>query len=267
MKQITPENRKEFDEKAKWYREKAKEILEKEKEMLNLIKRDNSGVSYKKMLLVEEMIYVSTLFMAVNSLSLEILNTKNNEALNDARKILYKAIIYLEDVVTDLVDAPFSEYSKKLEEIENIPLEKRYSIIQKLGLSMRMLTDAYGENTKWKWSFVELEARFATISKNLIDLKSAVKAFFDPRDPEYETTVSYLRLVMSLLDEAASGYRDKYELSTRRLDDMRLGIQYLLALRRIQILLGKSEEAENLKKKALVWKSKMESDQKKERSN
>lgn len=132
---------------------------------------------------------------------------------------------------------------------------------------MRMLTDAYGENTKWKWSFVELEARFATISKNLIDLKSAVKAFFDPRDPEYETTVSYLRLVMSLLDEAASGYRDKYELSTRRLDDMRLGIQYLLALRRIQILLGKSEEAENLKKKALVWKSKMESDQKKERSN
>ena len=43
---------------------------------------------------------------------------------------------------------------------------------------------------------------------------------------------------------------------------MRLGINYLLALRRLDILLNEKDEAEELKKKIIVWKTKLEKDQK-----
>ena len=123
------------------------------------------------------------------------------------------------------------------------------------------------ENSKWKWSFVELEGRFATVAKNLIDMKAANKDYIDVRSPNYDITVLYFRLITKLLNNSATSYRDKYELSTRRIDDMRNGIKYLLALRKLYVLIGNSEQAEDVKKKAVVWKDKMDADHKKGISN
>ncbi|OJF75713.1 MAG: hypothetical protein BKP49_10990 [Treponema sp. CETP13] len=262
MAQITIEKRKDFEEKSKVYRDGITEINKLEKETILQINRDPTNSGYKKMALIEKLIYSATLSIAINALSLEVLDTKNNEALNDARKILYKTVIYLEEIVTNLVDAPFSDYAQKLEAISNVSLEKRYLLVKKLGLAIRLVTDAFGENSKWKWSFIELEARFSTVSKNLVNMKELIQAYNDPRNPEYQISVQFIRLIMRLLDKSSNGYRDKYELSTHRLDDMRLAIQYVISLRRIQILLGQTDEAENLKKKVSVWKAKMEADQK-----
>ena len=55
-------------------------------------------------------------------------------------------------------------------------------------------------------------------------------------------------------------YRDRYELASRRLDDMRMAINLLIANRRIAMALGDNTESENIRKKALVWKTKMEAD-------
>lgn len=263
MAKIAVESRELFNSKIKPYKDLVQKSLEKEKSILDLIVKDTSGIGYKKLLLAEEMMYITTLQLIVNNLSVEILGTKNTDSLNEGRKALYKAIIYLEEIVTNQIDAPFSEYEAKVAEISNIPLEKRYYIVKKLGLAIRLILDAYGENTKWKWSFIEIQGRFATIAKNLIDLKAATKDFFDPRSSDFDNTVNYLRLIKKLLGESADGYRERYELSTRRIDDMRLAINYLLALRRIYVLLNEKDEAEEIKKKALVWKDKMESDQKK----
>ncbi len=195
------------------------------------------------------------------------MEVKNNDALNDARKILYKAIIYLEEVVTDGIDVPYSELSDKLEKISSVSIANRYMIIRKLGLAITILKDAFGDNSKWKWSFVELEGRFSTIAKNLIDMRSSVKDYFDPHSEDYETTVLYIRLITKLLTNSATAYRDKYELSTRRIDDMRNAIKYLLALRKLNVAIGNSEQAEEIKKKAIVWKDKMDSDHKSGLSN
>ena len=140
-------------------------------------------------------------------------------------------------------------------------------IIRKLGLAITILKDAFGDNSKWKWSFVELEGRFSTIAKNLIDMRSSVKDYFDPHSEDYETTVLYIRLITKLLTDSATAYRDKYELSTRRIDDMRNAIKYLLALRKLNVAIGNSEQAEEIKKKAIVWKDKMDSDHKSGLSN
>ena len=267
MAKITNEDRELFKKEAKQYEDLIKAELDKEKEMLGTIKGDAVGVEYKKMILAEQMIYIATLYNAINSASVKILDVKNNDALNEGRKILYKAIIYLEEIVTNLINATQDDVSEKMEAISNTPLEKRYFLVRKLGLAIQMIIDAFGDNSKWKWSFVELEGRFAAVAKNFYDFKNYIKAYFDPSNPDNENSILYLRLIRTLLDKSANAYRDKYELSSRRLDDMKNAINFLLALRRVSVALGESDSAEELKKKAMTWNVKMEADQKAGKSN
>ena len=267
MAKISEETRLHFAEVIKPYKERISLTLEKEKTMLNGMHDGDVDLCFKKLLLCDDMIYISSLYMAQNSLSLKLMDVKNNDALNDARKILYKAIIYLEEIVTNIIDTPYSELTPYHEKMTSINIKRRYEIVQKLGLAINMLKDAFGDNSKWKWSFVELEGRFATVAKNLIDMKSAVKDYFDPRAEDYETTVLYMRAIIRLLNDSATAYRDKYELYTRRIDDMRNGIKYLLALRKLYLAIGDSDNAEEVKKKALVWKDKMDADHKAGLSN
>src|SRR5574344_711385 len=262
MANINEETRADFNSKQQPYKDAIDASLNKEKSIVEIMKKDTTGISYKKLLLAEEMIYVATLYITINNISVKILDTKNNDALNEARKSIYKAIIYMEDIVSNVVDCPYSELTDKLETISNTPIEKRYFLVRKLGLAIRLLMDAYGENTKWKWTFVELQGRLAVIAKNMIDMKVAAKDYFDPRSPDYDNTVLYVRMIRKLLDLSSIGYRDKYELSTRRLDDIRIAINYLLALRRVSIVIGDKDAAEEIKKKAIVWKDKMDADQK-----
>lgn len=262
MAKISAESRELFNSKIVPYKDEINSRLNKEKEVLALIAKDQSGSGYKKIFLCDDQIYVATVWIAINKLSVELLDTKNNDALNDARKSLYKAIINLEEIVTSVINCSFSEIEDKLSEISNIPLERRFYLVKKLGLAIQLLMDAYGENTKWKWSFVELQGRFCTVAKNLLDMKKACKDYFDPSSPDYDNTVYYIRLILKLLDQSATQYRDRYELSTHRIDDMTNAINYLMALRRLQILLNMKDEAEESKKKALVWKDKLDADHK-----
>ncbi len=263
MAKITEESRRIFNTKIASHKDEIDRIFENEKSLIASMDKNAPDNAYKKIRVTEELIHASTLYVLINNLSLALLETKNTDALNEGRKTLYKAIIYLEEIVTNLIDAPFDEYKDEVEQIANISLEKRYELVRKIGLAIRLIVDAYGENTKWKWSFVELEGRFSTVAKNIVNLKDVIRIYFDPRNPEYDTAVFYLRLIKKLLAQSADGYRDRYELSTRRIDDMRLAINYLKALRRLHIVLDEAVDAEEVKKKALVWKSKMEIDQKK----
>jgi len=263
MAKVSDSARQAYGEKVAVYQQQIDSQVIREKNMLDLLERDQSGSSYKKLMLADEMLYLATLHITKHNLSVSNLGVKNEDALNDARKTLYKAIIYIEEVVSNYIDVPYSDYEDKVEEIKNIPESKRYYLIRKLGLAIRLVMDAYGDNTKWRWAFVELEGRFATIAKNIMDLKSASKDGLDPHSPEYDDTVFHLRLVKRLLQQAADRYREKYELSTGRIDDFRLAINYLQALRRIHLILNERDGAEDVKKKADIWKEKMEKDHQK----
>jgi hypothetical protein len=267
MSKISEETRLHFNEAIQPYKGKTTATLAKEKTMLNGMHKGDIDYENKKLILCEDMIYAASLYMAQNSLSLRLMEVKNNDALNDARKLLYKAIIYLEEIVSDTIDVPYTDLTPLLETIHNVPIIRRFTLIRKLGLAITMLKDAFGDNSKWKWSFVELEGRFATVSKNFIDMKAAYKDYFDPSGADYETTVLYIRMIQKQLNDSATAYRDKYELSTRRIDDMRNAIKYLLALRKLYIAIGDSAQAEEVKKKAVVWKDKMDADHKAGLSN
>jgi hypothetical protein len=75
--------------------------------------------------------------------------------------------------------------------------------------------------------------------------------------------MAHLGLARELLQQAADRYREKYELSTLRIDDIKLGINYLAAVRRMHIVLGEAELADVVKKKMEIWRTKMENDIKK----
>lgn len=262
MAKVTGEDRERFKEVIVPYQSKIKAYLTKETTVLNAIRNDETGKEHKKIGLVENMTTTASLYMAINSLSVKMLDVKNNDALNDARKMLYRAVIYCEDVVTDYIDVSFTELSEKLEAISTITIKKRYELMQRLGLAITMLKNAFGDNSKWRWSFVELEGRFAAVAKNLIDMKASVKDYFDPNSENYETTVMYIRMIGRIVDASANGYRDKYEQSSRRIDDMRNAIKFLLARHKICVALGDRNAAEEIKKKAVVWHDKMEADHK-----
>ena len=265
MAKISNEIRLQYLEKIKPYKASIQAMLKKEETILQIIKKDSLGAAMKRLLLVEDMLSLTATYLIISGVSQSMLKLRAEEALNDARKSIYKAIIYLEEVVSPFIDAPFSEYEERLVEIETVDARKRYTLIKKIGLVIQLLVDAYGDNTKWRWSFVEMEGRFATVAKNIMNLKTAVNNT-DPRSPDYEPTLYHLAMMKRLLMQAADRYREKYELSTSRIDDFKMGINFLNSLRRIHIVLGERNEAETLKKKSEIWNSKMEKDLKKKES-
>jgi hypothetical protein len=263
MAKVSSEDRHQYYEKIKPYKAAISSYLKKEEMVLAVLKRDATGAVFKKLALVDEMISMASNYIILSGVSQSMLKLRSEESLNEGRKSLYKAVIYLEEVVSNLVDAPFSEYEEKLAQIVSIDAKRRYLLVRRLGLALQLLENAYGDNTKWKWAFVELEGRYAATAKNIIDLKSAA-ANMDPRAADYEPTVRHLRMIKKLLSQAADRYREKYELSTNRIDDFKMGITFLTALRRLHIILGDKDDAEMVKKKLDIWSAKLELDIKKQ---
>lgn len=262
MAKIPDEKRNELASAIIPYDERIKAIEKKEKQLIDEMKKSGENVEIKKIAIISDLLFLSSLYMVKSSLSEKIIDAKNNDALNDSRKVLYRAVIYLEETVTNFIDVPYSDLTKNWEAIESVSVQEKYFLIRKFLLVLNLLKHAFGENSKWKWSFVELEGRVCTIAKNLIDMKKASKDFFEPSSDGYEVTVSYIRLVDKLLEVAAKQYRDKYELSSRRIDDMASAIKYLRARHKLCIAINDKENAEEVKKRADVWKEKMDADNK-----
>jgi hypothetical protein len=264
MAKISNIERLRYLERTDSFQTTIKGLLKKEKETLPLIRADNEESSMIRVALAGDMLNLVSNYIIISGVSNVVLGIRNEEALNDARKSLYKCVIYLEGALGNYVDAPFSDYEDKLAGIARMSAADRYLLVRKLGLAIQLLEDAYGDHSKWKWSFVELEGRFSAVAKNILDLKKAA-ANTDLRSPEYEPTARHIRLIKKLLSHAADRYREKYELSTRNVEDLKMGIRFLSALRRIQSLFGNRREVEETKKKMDVWETKLSADFKKDR--
>jgi len=255
-------NKELFTERVYEYDQRINKLLKHEQSLLTLIKNDKFGAGYKRLVLVDEMIYLTTLYLAKFKLSVSLLGGKNENILNEARKTLYKALIYLEEIVSNFIDAPFADYEKGLASISHLTEKQRYYLIRKLGLAIAMVIEAYGDNTKWRWSFIDIEGRFAVVAKNIMDLKEITKTGLNPLSDDYDTVVFHLRLVKKLLTKSADKYREKYEIATNAITDFRTAILFLEALKRIHLILNEHREVEEVKRKLEIWNDKMEKDQK-----
>ena len=262
MARISNEAKQRYSEKVKEYKQRIDQFLHHEKLVQESLPADENGAHYKRLTLADDRLNLASYYLLLNRISVALLGVKNDAFLNDARKSCYQSIIFLEQVVSSLIDAPYSDYSERLDLIADYHDSHRYALARKLGFTIQSVEDDFGDNSKWRWSFVELEGRFATVTKNLINMKTVI-AGMDPRVEGYEARVGHLALAKELLQRAADRYREKYELSTLRIDDFKLAIAYLAALRRIHMMLGETQQSDVIKKKIDVWKSKMETDERK----
>jgi len=263
MAKITEQDRQAYQDKIRIYTKEVDSILDSEKTMLEEIGKNEQEAPMKKLTLVDDMLNLTSCYIAISGVSQAVLKTKNEEALNDGRKMLYKAVIYLEEIVSNYIDAPFSDYEEKLALIASFDANQRYLMIRKMGLAIDLLEHAYGDNSKWRWTFVDLEGRFAATAKNIMDLRNVI-ANKSPQSPYYDSTVYHLRLIKKLLMQSADRYREKYELSTSQTSDFKTGISFLGALKRLHTILGESEDAESTKKKLSIWTTKLDTDTKKQ---
>ena len=261
MGKISDEARQQYYERIKEYKQSAEAILQRERSIQKMLSEEDPGTPYKRVTLAEERLNLASYYLLQNRVSVALLGVKADNFLNDARKSCYQSVIYLEDVVSSYIDAPFSDYEEQLALIEGMDDQKRHHLIRKLGFTIQSVEEAFGPNTKWKWSFVELEGRFTTVAKNIVDFKNMVSKL-DPRIEGYRDRIAHLDLVKELLMQSADRYREKYELSTNRIDDFKTGVAYLSALRRVHAILSEPDQAEQVKKKLDVWKSKLTADEK-----
>lgn len=261
MAKVNEEARKKYFERIAPYKKTVNELKDKESRIEAMLKVDAAGEPYKRLALARDNLCTVSRFLVINSLSVSLLGVKNENALNDARKTCYKAVIQLEKVFTNLLDVPFSEYEEALKACESFPEMERFELVRKTGLSIALVKEGLGDNSRWKWSIVELEGRLAAVAKNSLNLKTLVQGM-DPRSDGYRERIEFFNLTRKILQGAADSYRMRYEVSTGRMDDFRTAISYLGALQRLSLLLGRANEAAALKRKIDIWKGKMESDQK-----
>jgi hypothetical protein len=262
MAKISQAAKKKYLEKIKEYKKVVSGFVENEKKIKLLMQNSQKGANYKRLQLCDENINMVSYFILMNSLSVSLLGIKNEAFLNEARKCCYKSIIYLEEIVSTYIDAPFSEYEERLATIEAFDDVSRYKLVRKLGFAIASVEDAFGINSKWKWSFVELEGRYTTVLKNLINLKTVLSKM-NPSVEGYRERRDHLELAIEMLKRTSARYREKYELSTLRIDDIKQGINYLAALKRLQTLMNDTDDIEITKRKIDVWTTKMEADSKK----
>ena len=259
MAKVSEEAKRKYSEKIKAYKKMVDDQLQKERQILQILKNDDTGAGFKKLMLANEILNIVSYYVLMNELSLALLGIKNEAFLNDGRKACFKALIYLEEVFTDYLDVPYSEYEDHLEAVAEFSDEDRFNLIRKAGFSIDSINSAYGEGSKWKWSFVDMNGRLAVAAKNCMDLKK-MAAGMDPRVPGYQVRIQQLNLTRRLLQQSADDFRKKYELSTMRIDDFKRAINFLSSLKRLSIVLKRHSDVEALKKKIDIWKLKMETD-------
>ena len=264
MARITLEQRNRYAAKVKEYKANTDAILAAEQSLLTLLKQQGPGPGsgYVRIKLANEALVLTSYHILVNTLSVALLGVKNEDSLAEARKSIGRCIKYLEEIVTGWVDAAFSEYEKNLEDISEVSYEDRYELLRKIGFAIREIEEGYGANSKWKWAFVEIWAKFSVVAKNMLDLKKAY-VDMDIESANREVVMAYVGFVKRMFQATADRYREKYEMFSNKMEDFKQAILYLTGLRRLHIVFGERSEAEELKKKIEIWSAKLESDQKK----
>jgi hypothetical protein len=258
---LNDEAKKKYVEHVSPYKKFIADLQSKENRIEGILKNSDPGESYKRLTLAEDNLTMVSYNLVMNALSVTLLGIKNENALNDAKKGCSLAIIQLEKVFTDLLDVPFGDYEESLKATASFSEIKRYDLIRKTGLSLSLVNDSFGENNKYKWTLVDLNGRLAVVAKNCLDLRTLVQGM-DPRIEGYRERVEFFNLSRRMLKDSADNYRKKYELSTKRMEDFRRSISFLGALLRLSMLLGRQNEAVELRRKIDIWKRKMESDNK-----
>lgn len=263
MPKVTGALKNQCAEQQKYYKDKIEEYQKRIKKLEDGL-MDMPEVDFPQKLNIAFLSLVEASYhCALSTISFTLLEMKMESAMNAARKLLVKVMVLCEDVYGKESDMPLS-YN---EEAHNIVEEQfndkwKYDFLCALGYIIDYLKDMYGDNSKWKWNFVELEGRLALLSKNMINFKTFIK-FWEPGVEYYAERCNHMKLVKQLLADNADAYRMRYELADKHTDSMRFAIALSSTLRMVYVYLGEVDNMNKQKKIIDLWVKKMNDDGKK----
>ena len=250
------EKKRKYGEEIAFLKRKADEVNQ---QIRHYEQKQTDNLNLSKISLASGYVDLVSVYCAMTDLSLSLLGFKNESFLDLARKSLYKSIITLESVVSNIVDLPLGENYDLLKSLEGFSDGEKLRLVKKLGFTISLLEDRYGKNSKWKWSFVEIGGRYAVVAKNLFDFRSYQEKN-DPRVEGFDDRYDYLFLVKELLIDSSNRYREKYELTDHTPDDMKKAIDSLRALKKVHTLFNEMGEVQNITKRIDLWTQKLDDD-------
>lgn len=257
MAKITEQQRNEYRKEINSYQDKIKTISKRIQDINQLLAKNDPQTPRLRIEKVNITLQQISYYTAMNEISINRLEVKNTGFLENARKALYNVIITLEKQISAKIDASYTEYEDGVNNINFLKDVEKLKIIIKLGYSIHLVTESFGDISKWKWSFVELSGRFATCAKNIINLKDFL-AKMDPRIEGYNERMRLKKIAIQHLNESSHSYREKFEISTQRADDLNKALHFQKALFRLHTLFHEDEIAQTCKKQIEVWKGLME---------
>lgn len=183
----------------------------------------------------------------INELSVNMLGIKNNKSLDMAKSNFSKILQLMKENFGDEVDREsLRENEDYLAKVGKLNARQILDLTNRINDTFHSLKNSMGEDSKWKWLFVEMQAKVAIMIRNLINF-SDIQKYRDPRTEFFHDRREHLALAKESLEEAAKQYRTKYELSAKSREDLKRSIELLEALRKIHMILGESSEADKLK--------------------
>ncbi len=252
-----------YDDFVRQFKKDIDDANKRIKEAETLKKKMPNIAPYKDIEIVLEHLKIIMYHISINDTSVEMLQLKKESSLNDARKAYYKALQLMEIIVGSDIDRSLSENKDYLKKIDRINPLQKLRLVQRFNAVLSTLMERMGTGSKWKWSFVDLFARGAVVTRNLINFSDTQK-YRDPRTEFYQERQELLGICKNNLKDAALQYRTKYEQSTKATGDILKSIELLTALRKIHVLFGESEEAKKMKTTIDALKQKIEEVEKEE---
>ncbi len=261
LKQIPREKKEAYNAIVKDLKEQMEVVQKKAQKYERDGMRDKEIPSLYKRIAASN-VYLETvrIYCKMNEYSLQIMDIKNDLYLTNARKNIYQAIKMLESIVGNVIDSALTDNAEILERLTLLNPKRVLNLLKKIEYSIALVQFSEGENTKWKWTFVEMYGKLAALAKNLINFKVYAQQMFDPSNPSYQDINELFELTKKLIDTAAQKYRTKYELSTMEVADMNKGMDFLNLIVRIYIILNEQPQAQEAKKTLEKWKDKLELD-------
>ena len=265
MIQRIPKAKKEaFNLVVKEYKDKVDQAITKAK------KFEREGAALKDLnakykSIIAANVYLNTvgLYCEMSSKSLEIMNIKNDAYLNNARKNTYQAIRILQKIVGNEIDTNLTDTSERLSELKLMNPKRILHLLQKIEFSIALVQFEEGDNSKWKWNFVEMYGQMAILAKNFTNFKDFIKRMNNPMDPFYQEINDLINFVKRVVDTAGQKYREKYELAFKQVQDMNHAIDFMNLLVKIHVILNEQTYMVEVKKTVEKWKLKLENDLKK----
>ncbi len=230
---------KDIKKSVEGARKKINEVIAKQRKLPRIRE-------YYDLELVMYQIEIMEKFMKMSDTSMEMLGIKNESFLNNARKEFYKVLQTMENIVGTDIDRSLKSNEEYLVKINRLNPAQILDLIQKIHTVLMNLKHRLGEGSKWKWSFVELQARVAVITKNITSFADVAR-YRDPRTEFFYERRDLKDLALDNLTEAAKQYRTKYEMAGKSRDDLKKSIDFLSAKRKILAIMGDAEEATKLK--------------------